>query len=104
VKATTIGIYTLADYSIWLKDRHHLSDVRVIMAIIRVLVVESVCQAATGWIQALECVLLGSSGSQRLCLTLTGIKWPCRLRSLALGSLVRYLRPPDMATGVLSVY
>jgi hypothetical protein len=37
-----------------------LSDVRVIMAIWRVLVVDLICQVATGWIPSLECLLLGA--------------------------------------------
>jgi hypothetical protein len=34
-----------------------LSDVRVIMAIMRVLVVKLLCQAVMGWVLVLECLL-----------------------------------------------
>jgi hypothetical protein len=32
---------------------------------------------------------------------LSGIKWPRRLRTLAVGSLAQYRRPRGVATGVL---
>jgi hypothetical protein len=60
-----------------------LSDVRVIMVIMLVLVVELLCQAVTGWILVL--------GHLRLCLVLLGIKWPCYSKTLALGPLAWYL-------------
>jgi hypothetical protein len=68
-----------------------LSDVRVIMVIMLVLVVELLCQAVTEWILVLECPLPGARGHLRLCLVLLGIKWPCYSRTLALGPLARYL-------------
>jgi hypothetical protein len=46
-----------------------LSDVRVIMAIMRVHVVELLCQTAMGWIPVLKYFLLGACG--RL--------WPCSI-------------------------
>jgi hypothetical protein len=39
-----------------------LSDVRVIMVIMHVLMVELLCQAVTGQIPALECLLAGVRG------------------------------------------
>jgi hypothetical protein len=54
--------------------RASLSDVRVIMTFMRVLMVESLCQAAMGWISALKCLLLGAHGSLWLCIVLCGIK------------------------------
>jgi hypothetical protein len=36
-----------------------LSDVRVIMTIMRVLIVKSLCQVVMGWIPVLECLLPG---------------------------------------------
>jgi hypothetical protein len=44
----------------------NLSDVRVIMAIMHVHMEELLCQAATGQILVLECLLLGARG--RICL------------------------------------
>jgi hypothetical protein len=68
-----------------------LSNVRVIMVIMLVLVVELLCQAVTGWIPVLECLLPGARGHLRLCLVLLGIKWPCYSRTLALRPLAQYL-------------
>jgi hypothetical protein len=59
------------------------------MTIMRVLVVELLCQAVMGWIPALECLLLGMRGHLWLCLALYGIKWPHYPRILALGSLAQ---------------
>jgi hypothetical protein len=44
------------------------------MTFMRVLVVESLYQAVTGWILALECLLLGAQGSQWLRLVLSDVK------------------------------
>jgi hypothetical protein len=51
-----------------------LSDVRMIMVIIRVLVVELLCQTMTGQILVLKCLLLGMRRCQRLCLVLSNIE------------------------------
>jgi hypothetical protein len=50
-----------------------LSSASVIMAFMRILMVESVWQATTGWFPALECLVLGSHGRQWLCLALSYI-------------------------------
>jgi hypothetical protein len=55
--------------------RASLYDVRVIMMFVRVLMMELLYQAVMGHISALECLSLGTRGSQRLCLILSGIKW-----------------------------
>jgi hypothetical protein len=75
-----------------------LSDVRVIMAIIRVLVVELLCQAVTGWVPVLECVLPDACGHERLHPVLSGIKWPRFPRISALGPLSQYWEPLGVAT------
>jgi hypothetical protein len=71
------------------------------MMFMQVLMVELLCQAATGCILALKYLLLGARGSQWIHLVLSGIKWPRYPRTLALGSLAQYQRPPGMATGGL---
>jgi hypothetical protein len=43
--------------------RTNLSDVRVIMVIMRVPVVELLCQAETGWISVLKYLLSGAHGA-----------------------------------------
>jgi hypothetical protein len=45
--------------------RATIFDVRVIMEIMRVLVVELLCQAVMGRVIVLECLLLGTHGCQR---------------------------------------
>jgi hypothetical protein len=47
--------------------RMSLSDVRVIIVIMRVLIMELLCQTMTGQILALECLLPGMRGHMRLC-------------------------------------
>jgi hypothetical protein len=42
-----------------------LSGVRVIMAIMRVLVVELLCQVMMGQVLVIECPLIGACGHQR---------------------------------------
>jgi hypothetical protein len=66
-----------------------LSDIRVIMTFMFVLMVESICQVATRWISALKCVLSDVCGSLWLRLVLSGFKWPCRLRMPTSGSLAQ---------------
>jgi hypothetical protein len=51
-----------------------LSDVRVSMVIMRVLVVELLCQAGTEQIPVLQCLLPGPHGCLWLRLVLPGIK------------------------------
>jgi hypothetical protein len=76
-----------------------LSDVRVTMVIMHVLVVELLCQVVTGQILALECLLPGAHECMRLHLVLPGIKWPRYSRTLALKQFCPILRiPPGMAT------
>jgi hypothetical protein len=77
-----------------------LSGVKVIMMFLRVFMVESLSQAATGWILALECLLSGTRGSQWLRLVLSNINWPCRSRRPALRSFARYRRLLGVTTGV----
>jgi hypothetical protein len=52
-----------------------LSNVRVIMTIMRVLMKELLCQAVMGQIPVLEWLLSGVRGCLQLCLVLCGIKW-----------------------------
>jgi hypothetical protein len=47
--------------------RMNLSDVRMIIAIMHVLVKELLCQAVNGWILVLECLLSSASGQLWLC-------------------------------------
>jgi hypothetical protein len=54
--------------------RASLSDVRVTMVIICVLVVELLYHAVMGWVPVLECLLPGVRGSLWLCLILLDIK------------------------------
>jgi hypothetical protein len=75
-----------------------LSDVRGIMMFMRILMVESLCQAAMGWISALQCLLSDVRGSLWLCLVLSNIKWSCWPRMSASRSLVQNWRLPDDAT------
>jgi hypothetical protein len=74
--------------------RVSLSDVRDIMVIMCVLVVELLCQAMMGWNSVLECLLPGTRGRWWLHLILPGIKWTHYLRTPALGPLARYLGYP----------
>jgi hypothetical protein len=66
-----------------------LYDVRVIMVIMRVLMVEMPCQVMTGRILALKCLLPGARGRLWSCLALSDIKWPHCSRIPAPGSLAR---------------
>jgi hypothetical protein len=70
--------------------RASLSNVKVIMMIIRVLMVELLCQAVIGQIPTLECKLPGTGGCLLFHLILSGIKWPRYPRTLALSPLVEY--------------
>jgi hypothetical protein len=51
-----------------------LSDVKVIMTIMHVLVVELLCQAITGRIPILKCLLSGARGHLWLRSVMSGIK------------------------------
>jgi hypothetical protein len=53
-----------------------LSDVKVIMAIMCVLMVELLCQAVTRWILVLECLFPGLHVCLQLCLVLSSFKQP----------------------------
>jgi hypothetical protein len=61
--------------------RVNLSDVRVIMMIMRVSVVELLCQAATGRLLVLKYLLLGVCGRLWQCVVMPDIKCHCFLRS-----------------------
>jgi hypothetical protein len=71
-----------------------LSDVRVTMVIMRVLVVELLCQVVIGCVPVLESLLPGTRGRLWLCLVLPDIEWPRFLRTPALKPLARYLGYP----------
>jgi hypothetical protein len=58
-----------------------------------VLVVELLCQAVTGQIPTVECLLPSAHGHLWLCLVLSDIKWPY-LRTPTLEPLARYLGYP----------
>jgi hypothetical protein len=55
--------------------RESISDVRMIMVIMRVLEEELLCQVAIGWIPVLECMLSSAHGRLWLRLVMPGIKW-----------------------------
>jgi hypothetical protein len=74
--------------------RMSLSDIGVIIAIMRVLVVELLCQAVTGWIPTLKCLLPGAHGHMWLHLIFSGIKWLRYSRTPTLRPLARYLGYP----------
>jgi hypothetical protein len=57
--------------------RADLSDVRVIMLIMRAPVVELLCQAGIGWIPVLKWLLLGARGCLWSCPVVLGIKCHC---------------------------
>jgi hypothetical protein len=61
-----------------------LSDIRVIMSIMHILVEELPCQALTGCIPALEYLLSGLRGCMWLHHVLSSIKWHHYPRTLAL--------------------
>jgi hypothetical protein len=79
--------------------RENLFDVRAIMVIMCVLIVELLCQTVMGRVPVLECLLPDARGYQRLCHVLSGIKCPRFLKISALRSLARYWEPPGVATG-----
>jgi hypothetical protein len=56
--------------------RVSLSNVRMIIAIMSILV-EELCQAATGRVLVLEFLLLGTRGRLQLHLVTSGVKWRC---------------------------
>jgi hypothetical protein len=80
-----------------------LSDVRVIMMIMRVLMVKLLCQVVMGWVPVLECLLPDTRGCQRIHPFLSGIKRRCLLRILTPESLTRYWKPLDVAFGDLGL-
>jgi hypothetical protein len=67
--------------------RVSLFDVKIIMSIMRVLMVELLCPMVAGRIPVLECLLLGACGCLWLRPVLFGIKWPRCLRSGLWGHL-----------------
>jgi hypothetical protein len=67
--------------------RASLSDVRVIIAVMCVLMVEMLCQVVMEQIPVLECLLPGTRGRMWSCLVLCDIKWHRYLRIPALGHL-----------------
>jgi hypothetical protein len=72
-----------------------LSDVKVIMTIMHILIVKLLCQMVMGWIPVLECPLPGTHGRLGLCLNLSSIKWPHNSRTLTLGPFAWYLGYPQ---------
>jgi hypothetical protein len=75
-----------------------LSDVRVVMMIMHVLVVELLYQAVMEQIPVLECLLPGMHGYQRLRHVMSDTKWPHFLRISTPRSPARYWEPLGMAT------
>jgi hypothetical protein len=67
-----------------------LSNVRVIMVIMRVLVVELLCQVVTGWVLVPKGLLPGAPGYQWLRPILSSIKWPHFSRVPTLRSHAQY--------------
>jgi hypothetical protein len=65
----------------------NLSDVRVIMTIMHILVEELLCQAVTGQILLLESLLSGACGCLRLCPFKPDIKCRCFQRTRLQGNL-----------------
>jgi hypothetical protein len=59
----------------------NLSNIRVIMAIMRVLMKQLLCQVVTGWILILKCLLPGVIGHLWLRPIKSGIKWRYFLRT-----------------------
>jgi hypothetical protein len=70
--------------------RANLSDVRVIMAILRVLMEELLCQVVTGWVLVLRCLWL--------CPVMPDIKWHWFPRTQLHWHLPGTEKPPDAAT------
>jgi hypothetical protein len=76
-----------------------LSDVRVIMMIMRILMAMSLCQAALGQVPVLECLLPGARECLWLRPVMPDIKWRCFLRA-QLQQLYPVLeRPLGVTTG-----
>jgi hypothetical protein len=61
--------------------RANLSDVRIIMTIMFILVDEWLCQTVTGQIPVIECLLSGACGWLCLHPVMPIIKWRCFLRT-----------------------
>jgi hypothetical protein len=79
--------------------RVSLSDVRVIMMIMLILVVELLCQAAMGWISVLKYLLSGTDGRLWPHPVVLGIKCCCFLRSWLWWCLPGTEEPPGAAIG-----
>jgi hypothetical protein len=79
--------------------RVNLSDVRVIMATMRVFMVKSLCQSVMGWVLVLECLLLGT----RLRLVMSSIKWHCYPRSQLQWCLSGTGEPPGVTADGLGM-
>jgi hypothetical protein len=69
------------------------------MAIMRVHVEELLCQATTGWIVVLECLLLGVCGPLWLCSFMLDIKYCCFSRTRLPGHLPITREPQGVAVG-----
>jgi hypothetical protein len=76
--------------------RMNLSDVRVIMMIMRVLVKDVLCQALMRWIPVLELPLSGVRGRLWLRHVMPGIKWRCFLRTRLHLRLPGTRKPPGV--------
>jgi hypothetical protein len=73
--------------------RMNLSDVRLIMMIMHVLMEELLCQVVTELILVLECLLLGARGCLWLHPVMTGIKWRCFLSTWLQGTYLALENP-----------
>jgi hypothetical protein len=72
-------------------NRVSLSNVRVIMAIMHVLIEELLYHAVMGWALVLECPLRGVCGLLRLHPVMSGIKWHCFPSMATGGARVRVM-------------
>jgi hypothetical protein len=76
-----------------------LSNVRVIMVIMRVPMVELLCHAVMEQVLVLEYLLPSMCEHQMSGPVMSGIKLPCSPRAPALGLLAWYREPLGVATG-----
>jgi hypothetical protein len=77
--------------------RVSLSDVRVIMMIMRVFMKELLYQAVMRQAPVLECMLSGARGNLRLCPIMSGMKWHCFLRAPLQWRIPGTVKPPGVA-------
>jgi hypothetical protein len=79
--------------------RGGLSDAREIMMIMRVRLVELLCQAAMGQTQVLKYLVIGARGCLWLCPIMLAFKWCYFTRSQPLWCLLGIREPLGMTTG-----